>query len=84
MIQVNNLIGGKIVSGKQFQKSISPVDGNEISKVNFLSEKELTNVFKKASKMIDNNIGVQSIHLSLVKFSLPTLFDFTKNIQIFT
>src|SRR3990167_11340548 len=56
MIQVSSLIGGKIVSGKQFQKSISPVDGNEISKVNFLSEKELTNVFKKASKMIDNNI----------------------------
>lgn len=56
MIQVNNLIGGKIVSGKQFQRSISPVDGNEVSKVNFLSEKELANVFKKASGKIDNNV----------------------------
>jgi len=56
MIQVNNLIGGKIVSGKQFQKSTSPVDGTEVSKVNFLSEKELTNVFKKASVIIDRNV----------------------------
>lgn len=56
MIQTNNLIGGKIVSGKQLQKSISPVDGTEIAKVNFLSEKELTDVFRKANRTIDNNI----------------------------
>lgn len=56
MIQANNLIGGKIVSGRKFQKSISPVDGTEVSRVNFLSEKELTDVFRRANKTIDNNI----------------------------
>ena len=56
MTKAQNLIAGKLVSGKQFQKSISPVDGSEVSKVNFLSEKELTNVFKKASGKIDNNV----------------------------
>lgn len=56
MIQAQNLVGGKIVSGRQLQKNISPVDGNEVSEVNFLSEKELTNAFKKASGKIDNNV----------------------------
>lgn len=56
MIQVNNLIGGKIISGKRFQKSVSPVDGKEISKVNLLSEKELTKVFRNASGTLDNNV----------------------------
>jgi len=48
IIQANSLIGGKIVSGKKFQKTIGPVDGAVVSQVSFLSEKELADVFIQA------------------------------------
>lgn len=50
MICANNLIAGKIVSGTKLQGNDSPIDGQEVSQVSFLSEQELIDVFDRAKK----------------------------------
>ncbi len=56
MIQARSLIGGRIVSGKQFVKNISPVDGAIVSQVNLLSEGELVDVFTQARGIKGNRV----------------------------
>lgn len=56
MIQVKSLMGGRVILGKDYQTSISPIDGANVSKVNLLSKKELIDVFVKAREVKDNKV----------------------------
>lgn len=81
MIQVNSLIGGRIVSGEQFVKNISPVDGAIVSQVNLLSEKELVDVFTKARAIKSNRVKSEySELLKLAQFFRKNRLKFVKQI----
>ena len=67
MIQAQSLIRGKIVFGKFVHKNISPVDGSTASQSNFLSEKELIDVFKEAKTI--KNKSVKADFSELVKLA---------------
>jgi len=53
MLQANNLIAGKIVKGSILQKITSPINGQEITELNALSEEEIKVVLLDAKK---NNV----------------------------
>ncbi len=75
------LIEGKIVSGKQFQTTISPVDGTEISRVSLLSGEELIDVFKKAREIKSNKTIEDYSELSeLAKFIRQNYIKFVNHI----
>ncbi len=81
MIQVNSLIGGEIVSGKQFQKNIGPVDRAVVSQVNFLSEKELVDVFTQARGIKGNRVKKDYSELfKLAKFLRQNRLKFVDQI----
>lgn len=81
MIQANSLVRGKIVSGEQFQKNVSPVDGTIISQVNFLSEKDLVDIFSKTKRIREDRIKEDYSELfKLAQFFRQNHLKFTNQI----
>ena len=81
MIQVDNLIAGKIVAGKQSLNNFSPVDRTEISQVNLLSDKELRAIFTQAKGTKNNGFKTDYSELSkLAQFILENRLKFVDRI----
>lgn len=81
MINTKSLIAGELISGTETKKNLSPVDNNEISQSDFLSEQELVEVFKKAkvTKKTDKKTDFSEL-LKLAEFFKQNHLRFTEQI----